>query len=193
MSLYEAVIRTPVVDAYGKHKFLERQFKERDDHIRKYTWTSGEGRMAIVRYFEPLGNGFTWTTLESPPKDTKIRFNLCAHVRQGTHVPGSSNECNRELDYADCIRWIEGKSPEIGWRLLAESVDVNPVTIPISGKVPTGEQGIRPFRLFASQFDGIATIEDPVLFMQALTKGVGNAKAFGLGFIMFTIFGRKSI
>jgi hypothetical protein len=192
--LYEAVIRTPCVDVYGKHKFIERQFKERGVATRRYTWTPSEGRMAIVRYFEPLGDGFTWLPLESPPANKKIRFHLCAHVRRFTDLQRSCGNGFRRIsnsDYCDNLQWIEDKSALIGLRLVTESIDVNPVTIPIFGKkTQDGTAFIKPFRLVASQFDGVAIVDDPNRFSKALALSVGNAKAFGLGFIMFSVFGR---
>jgi hypothetical protein len=190
--LYEALIRTPAVDAYGKHQFIERQFKERGVATRKYTWTFTTGRMAIVRYFEPIGDGFTWTPLDSPPENSKIRFRLCAHVRQPTtcvRASGNGFRSISNIDYYDNIQWLENKADLIGVRFLSESIDVNPLTIPIVGKKADSER-VFNFRLRASQFEGVATIVNAERFAQALATSVGNAKAFGLGFIMFSMFGR---
>lgn len=193
--LYEAAIRTPCLDVYGKHKFIERQFKDRGHEIRRYTWTSLPDRRAVVRYNEPFGNGFTWIPLISPPVGSKIRFQLCAHVRKCTDRRRNSGRGVRRvsnLDYADNLDWIENQSKRIGWRLLTDSVDFNPIVIPLFGEKTDTDGEKKPFaiHLRASQFDGIATIEQPDHFTQALTTGVGNAKAFGLGFIMFTVFGK---
>lgn len=193
--LYEAAIRTPAIDAYSKHQFIERQFKERGVATRKYTWTFTEGRTAIVRYFEPIGTGFTWLPLHPPPENIKIRFRLCAHIRQPTTSPRNSGRGFRSIsntDYFDNIKWLESKADQIGVRFLSDSIDVNPLLVPIFGE-KTGDDGsphVFNFRLKASQFDGVATIVNPDLFAQALATSVGNAKAFGLGFIMFSVFGR---
>jgi CRISPR system Cascade subunit CasE len=46
------------------------------------------------------------------------------------------------------------------------------------------EGGVRPVRFPSLDFEGTLTVEDPALFLAALSQGFGRAKAFGCGLVL---------
>jgi len=80
-------------------------------------------------------------------------------------------------------QWLEQRADYFGLRI--EDVEVE-MFIRRIDKPSLSRFGIRPtFRLIVSNFFGVATVCDPVRFERGLTVGIGDAKAFGLGLMLF--------
>jgi hypothetical protein len=182
--MYESVIMTPTTDIYDKHQFLDRQFKIHGIEVKRdYTWAVLPGvRKVVLRYHQPL-DWAPWTILEVPPEGARVRFRLCSNIRR---LAGNAEISKRltDQDYCRNLDWLEYTSKKtIGWDLLDDSIDVQHLAFPLRRLCDPDHS----FTLRASQFEGIATIRDQKQFARALTFGVGNGKAFGLGFVFFSM------
>lgn len=71
------------------------------------------------------------------------------------------------------LAWIQRKSTDNGFRLVDVRMQARKIEV----------AGDAPLCLLAVQFDGILQVLDPDKVLNALRRGIGPAKAFGLGLL----------
>ena len=174
--LCETTLETQPSGIYAQHKYVESVMKPHmTDGVRNYTWASlSETKVAIRCDTKPDA---LWRPVRLPKNGTAVRFTLDAHVRcwgrrDDRRVRVSNTRYMANLD------WIDRKAPLIGLKLRGQ--DYDPIKVAIT-------KGDRPFMMDASRFRGIAIITNAKLFADSLLKGIDNAKAFGFGFLNFTV------
>lgn len=180
MKLCEARIPCPIVDRYERHKMVEDIMRiDADDHsVRKYTWTPDEDS---IRVRNVMDENELWREVEIPKPGTLLRITLDTHLRgdfRDSNEPGKRRRLPSNTDYIANLNWIEWlATAKLGIKL--RSIDFEPIKVPIN----------RPPRFFikhASRFRGIGYMgDDTERFVQTISFGIGNAKAYGLGFLMY--------
>jgi hypothetical protein len=192
--IYEAEVACPWVDNYDQHRFVEQIFKGSNGQCgaapRTYTWAYIPGQHSvIVRHAIPIQpRTYNWLPLHPPPAGTTVQFRFLANVRdwngRALRTTSLDEQRNREwLDYAS--------TKMIGWELDRYSVDLDFVSIEVrplakgSGRRVQNRRHRDEFILNTTLFSGRATIVDPEKFTHVLLHGLGNAKAFGVGFIFY--------
>ena len=199
--LFEAQLLSPHPAPYAQHKFLVELFAQITDMplvpgitaIRDYVWCESDG-ILFIRRNTPT-NDLAWRPVEVPPADTLINFQVLARCRSnlGDLRPNHWRRPHPILrrgarppmtDPNDNLTWWHATAGKIGLEVEDAGVELDVKTI---GKENRSRRG-RPrpaFSLLVANFYGIAKVCDPVLFERALAVGVGDGKAFGLGFIFF--------
>jgi hypothetical protein len=161
--------------------------------VRDYVWGEADGILYIRRTVPT--NDLAWHPVLVPPNDSMINFQVLARCRQSegdlraTHSRKAHPVFRRGsrppvTDPIANMTWWYATAPKIG-------LEVEDAGVELEIKVIT-KQGIsrnfgprRAFGLLTANFYGVAKICDRTLFERALAFGVGDAKAFGLGFIFF--------
>jgi hypothetical protein len=182
MMLCEALLKTPVTGAYERHVYLEAKLKPAaTDTQRTYLWVSVDDEHVRVRR-ECQHRDAEWKPVAIPTPGTIIRFNLDTQVRVSVRRsawpwPLPSQRVG-SANYMQNLRWIDHAAEKCGIKI--RGVDYDPIKIPIT-------KPNHSFIMKASRFRGIGTVTDPGLLIQALGFGIGNAKAFGQGFLNFNV------
>lgn len=194
--IYEAEVVCPWVDNYHQHRFVEQMFKgslgKTGEVPRTYTWAYIPGQQSvIVRHDQPIRpESYNWLPLHPPAARTTVQFRFLANVRDY-----KDGRCMRttSLDEQRNLEWLHYASEKtIGWQLDPRSLDVDFVSIQVSQIFEDRERVTKTskrrdrFILNTSLFSGRAMIVDPDKFANVLLRGIGNAKAFGVGFIFYT-------
>lgn len=79
------------------------------------------------------------------------------------------------------IQWLLDRASQSGF---AASLDAQPTFMVTESKqYRFAHENTRGVTLLKCQFDGMLTITDPGLLRDALTQGIGKAKAYGLGLL----------
>lgn len=159
--IYESKILVPTNDRYVAHKIVEARAPA-------CRWGFSEDGIATVRSAVQIDD--TWQLVELPPAETVIRFTLIAHVRHGKKRVSN-------LDYVANLNWLDRQSENMG--LYCHGMDFDPMQTVILKD--------RPFPLCVSHFRGIAAIKNVTAFEAALISNVGNAKAYGFGFLIYNL------
>lgn len=158
-------------ERYERHRFVERLMKN-DMHVqRQYTWGPVGTYSVKIRCMTEQSEN--WRPVIIPEPDSMIRFEMDAHIRRTSHKHRRSR-----VDYIASLEWLERIAEQIGLRL--RSHDAEPIKIPINDPVS-------PFVKDASRFRGNAIIVDQEKLLSALAFGIGDAKAYGFGFLNFHI------
>jgi hypothetical protein len=163
---------------YPQHAWLDAIFKPPlEDVTRDFTWRAEDGYLYVR---SPNRRPGYWQEVEIPPVGTQIQFKLDAHVRRN-NLPGTSTSRlvarNRAVvDPKANIAWLHRQANKMGLHIERSTFASQPELI---------EKLERPFLMYASVFEGIATVTDEESFTAKLTTGVGNAKAYGFGFLAF--------
>lgn len=174
--IFETRIKCPSRDVYEQHKYLDMILRPPvANTTRDYTWKYNATDFAPVRRHERYGS-HDWQPLKMPRRGERIRFHLRTHYRACQILRNGRVRRVSNVDYFENLEWIvyHGRTKGID----VQDADVDFVTMMIS------KPG-RPFRLQVSDFRGIATVVDGERFEQALLFGMGNAKAYGMGFMSF--------
>ncbi len=104
-----------------------------------------------------------------------IRYRIDAHPLKTEFVPGRRG---RRVPLAGeaAITWWERKAADAGLTVQLVLDTPQPPVLATRGERKRA-------RLNATRFDGIATITDPQALRQAITTGIGQGRAFGLGLL----------
>ena len=79
------------------------------------------------------------------------------------------------------IRWLLDRAPRLG---ISAGDDTQPTfMVTKSQRYSFKHENSSGVSLLKCQFDGVLTVTDPTLLYDALTKGVGKGKAYGLGLL----------
>jgi CRISPR associated protein len=199
--LFEAQIGAPHPSAYRQHEFLEAMFAHLEDEKereflklqgqsprRNFLWCEQDGQL-IIRRQRPT-NDLAWQPVLIPPADSMINFQLSARcrrpdgdLRDDLHPFFSRGARPPITDPNEVRDWLERRAPVIGLQI--EDVEVEMFVRPIE-KPSLSRFGAKPmFRMLVASFYGVATVSDPQRFERGLTLGIGDAKAFGLGLMLF--------
>ena len=198
--LFEAQLRSPNPSPYEQHRFLVELFARLtntpmipgEQITRDYVWCESDG-ILHVRRTKPT-NDLAWQPVVVPPTDTLINFQALVRCRSNSgdlrprkNLPPDPmfHRGSRwtKTDPNDNLTWWYATAEKIGLAVEDAGVELDLKTI---GKENLSRNGLRPaFSLLTSTFYGVAKVCDPVRFERALAIGVGDAKAFGLGFIFF--------
>jgi CRISPR system Cascade subunit CasE len=84
-----------------------------------------------------------------------------------------------ELVHEVCMKWLIKKGEQHGF-----SVKQFEVAIDNGRKYSIKSAGKQEYMLRTQDFSGVLTVADPELFIRALYKGIGPAKAFGCGLML---------
>lgn len=150
-------------------RFALHQFKEQLMANIPSTYTA-DGRTMKIRCVREPGSG--WWIVPIPAPGIRIRFWFDAHVRERV----DRGRENKSLGMA--FGWLAIKSREIGLELLDS--DANRFQMPVAD--PVG-----PFMKHPWRFAGVGVVRDPILFESGLTRGLGNAKSYALGFFQWEL------
>ena len=186
--LYQATV--PVrreFDRYEGHMIAEMRGQK--GNVSFLRW--GFNLFGLVEMRSRVAIDGAWEELPLPKVGSIIRYKMDAHVRRSSvGVDGVKRRVSDD-DYISNLNWW-------GWRahhragLELLRTDFDPITAVIK-RMPkpdetTGEMvEAEPFIMQASRFRGTARIFDMEMFEEILVRGVGNAKAWGFGFIIYTV------
>lgn len=197
--LFEAQLRSPHPSPYEQHKFLVELFAGLTNTppgeiaVRDYIWCESDGILYIRRAVPT--NDLAWHPVVIPPDDSLINFQVAARCRQNSgdlrptmrrarHPVFSRGSRPPITDPIASLTWWDATARKIGLEVEDAGVELEEKLI--AKENPSLRYGLRPaFSLLTANFYGVAKIGDRALFEQALAHGVGDAKAFGLGFIFF--------
>lgn len=134
-----------------------------------------------------------WEPVETPATGSVIRYKMDAHVRCFRLGLDGLRRRVSDDDYISNLNWWGYNAHHRGGLRLLRT-DFDPITTVVKRfPKPAGPENTyeardsRPFILQASRFRGTAEIVDDRMFEEALVKGIGNAKAWGFGFIIYTV------
>jgi hypothetical protein len=199
--LFEAQLRSPHPAPYVQHKFLVELFAQVTNTplvpgitaIRDYVWCESDG-VLFIRRTNPT-NDLAWHPVEIPPADSLINFEVLARCRSNMgelrpnhwrrpHPIFRRGARSPMTDPNDNLTWFCDRAEKLGLEVVDAGVELDMKTIGKENRSRRNQQ--RPaFSLLVANFYGVAKVCDPVLFERALAVGVGDGKAFGLGFIFF--------
>jgi CRISPR system Cascade subunit CasE len=131
-----------------------------------------------------------------------LRFPGYAELAEDTpkafHLHLHESQTLRYRLYANPTVTREGKrlglyreEEQLAWldtRLRSAGADVQRAMVTRRGKVVIRRPN-STVTLAAGQFDGVLVVANPELLLQAVTKGLGHAKAFGFGLLSLAPFG----
>ncbi len=165
--LYEAVLEAPTSDLFEQHQWIDSLLKTDNSSEKDYIWKYSDSRNVSVRRRTKLIGHGQWQEVIIPGEGSKICFSFDAHLRRGHYRKGA-------VGLPDALKWFERKVEAIG----LTSADYNAE----ESKLVTSRG------LFKTiwHFNGIANIVAPDLFEHAVAHGISNAKAYGLGFLLFS-------
>lgn len=172
--LYEVKLRSPVRGRYPQHAWLDALLKTPlEDSVRDFTWRAEDGYL-YVRSINPRPGH--WRPVIIPVPGTPIRFALDAHVRCNNPDARSRNRNYAKLDTKANIIWLYRQTKAMG-------LDIEQSTFISRSELI--DKPDKPFLMHIASFNGTATVIDQQAFEAKLITGIGNAKAFGLGFLHF--------
>jgi hypothetical protein len=181
--LRELTMTPPTLERYERHQYVEHLMKKPGVEMKRtYTWAPAEDYIRIK--VRAVTDKITpWVPVEIPKKGAVIKFQLDAHLREWVldangHRVDEYRKSN--TNYIDNLDWIENRAKESG--LVLKGKDYEPIPVPVAYP---GD----PFVKMGSRFRGVAIMADTDKFLAALTFGIGDAKAFGFGFMNFRVVG----
>lgn len=176
--LFQVKVRSPVRGRYPQHVWLDAMFKTAlEDQRRDFIWRAEDGYL-YVRSTNPRP-GY-WQPVEIPSVGTPIRFQLEAHVRcrpRGAIQTSKAVPHNRAVLHPQAnLAWLRRQATTMGLSIERSTFVRQAELI---------DKLEKPFLMYASIFEGTATVINQIDFGAKLTTGIGNAKAFGFGFLAF--------
>lgn len=210
--LFEAQLDSPHQSAYRQHQFLVNLFIDLEDSeerrarflegetpVRDYLWCESDG-VLLIRRNRPT-NDLPWQPVEIPPTDSLISFQLQARCRKSAgdlhpryhwqkgHALFSRGARATATDPNESLAWLSKTAKNIGLDIVDAEVEPGTKVIRKYNITRSRRQAKmrirRAFTLDVSNFYGVAQVRDPQQFEHGLTFGIGDAKAFGLGYIIF--------
>lgn len=180
--IFEAIVRCPSADRYEQHLYLvERMGPFTEPYARHWLWRGLGTDAVMVRSAKPIGD-FDWHPV-AVPESGRARILLEAHVRRNRNdrQTGKRTRPSRH-DYVGRLHWFRDKGEQFGFEV--QGLEVQDATAWIGKKPPN-----RPFDLHVSVYVGVITITNPVSLEYAMLRGIGNAKAYGFGFMIVSPIG----
>ncbi|MDR1688960.1 MAG: type I-E CRISPR-associated protein Cas6/Cse3/CasE [Clostridiales bacterium] len=138
----------------------------------------------FIPQFSPqdaLGEVKDYTPLLERMEQGQIwRFRLCANaVRSVAEVNGERGKIYAHVTIGYQREWLLKRSERYGFLLKDEDFEVvQSSTVKFRRR---GENALATISM--SVYEGLLTVSDPLLFREALTGGIGRAKAYGCGLI----------
>ncbi|MCG7590359.1 MULTISPECIES: type I-E CRISPR-associated protein Cas6/Cse3/CasE [Halomonadaceae] len=183
-----ASVRRDLADAYEMHRSLVRAFvNDPDDKAPRFLWRlePDSGRQDPIIVVQSLvqpdwsgfgSPGYLKAQVESKNIDVdriltargKYRFRLFANptvTKAGKRVGLASEELQ--------CQWLERQAAQAGF-------DVETALVMATEMLDVRQGDIR---LRQAWFEGVLTSTDPALLKNAIKKGIGPGKAFGLGLL----------
>jgi hypothetical protein len=161
--MYETLFEAP--DRYTAHQMVEAIKKT---HMINISWGFHHGTV-MVRSEKKLSTDST--PLKLPRQGSQIKFAVPVHVRRTDRMTGKRVTTDNETAN---LAFLE-----------RQPTGLDITTVICDRALATINKYPRPFTINVGAIRGIATITDLIAFKRALMANVGNAKAFGLGFIDF--------
>ncbi|GHJ47248.1 type I-E CRISPR-associated protein Cas6/Cse3/CasE [Catellatospora sp. TT07R-123] len=150
------------------------------------------GRPDLTHLVEQAGwpTTETWDTREYGPLLDKLQpgqrwaFRLTANPSHSGRKNTDAKETQRfgylrEHEQAD---WLVNRADRHGFTVAAQQ-DGQPNLRLHKRQTQTFTRGMGTVTLVTATYDGILTVTDPTVFRQALTGGIGHAKAYGCGLL----------
>lgn len=138
----------------------------------------------IVSQFAPA-NGTAETRDYAPllarvAEGTRWRFRLAANpVKNVKDVPGGRGTVRNHVTVEQQEQWLAERAPKHGFALEPAAFRVVDARWIAFDKAADGN----PVRIHAVTFEGLLRVTDAALFREALTRGIGRGKAYGLGLL----------
>lgn len=175
--LYELTMPLPSEDRYLAHQIVDAQNAVAETPCR---WGFSMPKAITLRCRSRLTA--SWQPMTLPAVDQRIRFLMDARVRryQGRYQVGKIVKKHRisDTDYVANLNWIDSHAAMMGLRL--ETTDHDRIVAVIN-------KPARPFVMPASRFQGIALVTDPERLEAILATNIGDAKAYGFGFMVYML------
>ena len=145
--------------------------------------------------FEPIAEQAGWPNSGHPTWETRDYTLLLDRLMTGQRyqfrltanpVLSRRNEKNKQqriplVKEDQQIRWLLDRAPRLGF---SAGDDTQPTfMVTKSQRYSFKHENSSGVSLLKCQFDGVLTVTDPTLLYDALTKGVGKGKAYGLGLL----------
>lgn len=176
MTLCETQMVSNVIGRYETHKFVEHAMRVgENDHTRRYyTWGPAPDSVSIRNVTKETK---LWRPVVPPKVGKPFRFVVDVQFR-GSYIGWEENRrrIQNRTNYAINLRWFGRFCEKLGVKL--SDVDFEIIRVPLN-------RPDRPFIKIASRFQADAVMLDQEKFLNILAQGVGNAKAYGFGFLTF--------
>ena len=191
-------------DAYTWHQLVWQAFPGRDGQARDFLTRLDDkpegSQLLIISPTQPvrpdwLGDADLWESKPIPPayfRTRRYRFQLRANPThkpvkdsQGNYIADAKKRKRRAVTgQAELAAWLQRKGQAGGFRLLEDLPMETWSDVQHFEKRPAG--GAHHHGVHAVvDFSGVLEITDPVLFLNVpFAKGIGSAKAFGLGLLV---------
>ncbi|WP_433618595.1 type I-E CRISPR-associated protein Cas6/Cse3/CasE [Dactylosporangium sp. CA-139114] len=137
-----------------------------------------------------LGTAEAWTTraydglLAALQPGQRWAFRLTANpVHNGRKTPASTDTQRfGRLRPAEQIQWLLDRATRCGFTIGAQH-DGQPNVVVRRRQTLTFKRRTSTVTLTTATFDGVLDVTDPEAFRQALSQGIGHAKAYGCGLL----------
>lgn len=198
--LFEARLHSPHPAPYEQHRYLVGLLAELTHTppdvtaVRDYIWREADG-IIYLRRTAPT-NTLAWQPLKIPAADSLINFEVLARCRSNSgdlrpnhwkkpHPVSRRGARPPMTDPNDNLSWWYATAEKIGLEVEDAGVELDEKVIGKENRSRDGTATRPAFSLLVANFYGVAKVCDPVRFEHALATGVGDGKAFGLGFIFY--------
>lgn len=137
----------------------------------------------IVAQFGPP-NGIAETRDYAPllarvAEGTVWRFRLAANPIKNVKVAGGRGIVRNHVTVSQQEQWLAERAPKHGFALEPDGFRVVDARWIAFDKAAGGNR----VRIHAVTFEGLLRVTDAALFCEALTRGIGRGKAYGLGLL----------
>ena len=137
----------------------------------------------IVAQFGPP-NGIAETRDYAPllvrvAEGTVWRFRLAANPIKNVKVAGGRGIVRNHVTVSQQEQWLAERAPKHGFALDPDGFRVVDARWIAFDKAAGGNR----VRIHAVTFEGLLRVTDAALFCEALTRGIGRGKAYGLGLL----------
>ena len=191
---YETAVKRGLRDSYAWHQKVWQAFPDRDKEARNFLTrlddTNDGFRLLILSQTIPTRPDWcptdNWKTSEMADSflaSPQFRFSLLANatekkvVRDEQGVRKKNGRRKALTKEEDLREWMQRKATQHGFSIADSQLRVTPM--PKQFFLKKGKSGTHA----ATRFEGILSISDKETFTQALTTGIGTAKAFGFGML----------
>lgn len=127
--------------------------------------------------------GTTWETKDYTPlmeriKDNSVwHFRLTANPTQSIPVQGGRGKVKAISVVPKQREWLQRQGEKHGFQVQDDQFDV------VANEWKQFKHRHEEITLLSTTFEGYLTVTDPQLFCEALTKGIGRGKAYGMGLL----------
>lgn len=197
---HETAYKAGLRDSYAWHQRVWEMFPGRDGQPRNFLMrldgTDVGFRLLVVSAAEPSRPGWcpepAWHSKPLPEsflEHATFRFSLIANPtrkvkstansKNGRRIPITHRE-DREVDgkvQSGLLSWLRRKGEQHGFSF--DGSHLRTVPRPRQWFLKKGSAGVHT----ATEFVGTLTVTDPAKFREAVTRGIGSAKAFGFGML----------